>query len=34
MLDGDWPRIKAAYERWLDPQNFGPDGAQKTRLSL
>jgi RimJ/RimL family protein N-acetyltransferase len=34
MLDGDWPRIKAEYERWLDPANFGPDGEQKTRLAL
>ena len=34
MLDGDWPRLKAEYERWLDPANFAPDGTQKTKLRL
>lgn len=34
MLDGDWPRIRAEYERWLDPSNFDADGTQKTKLSL
>ena len=32
MLDGDWPRIKAEYERWLDPSNFDAAGTQKTKL--
>lgn len=32
MLDGDWPRLRAEYERWLSPDNFEPDGTQKTRL--
>jgi RimJ/RimL family protein N-acetyltransferase len=32
MLDGDWPALKAGYERWLDPSNFDASGAQKTRL--
>ncbi|KKB07031.1 GCN5 family acetyltransferase [Devosia geojensis] len=32
ILDGEWPRLRAEYERWLDPQNFVEDGAQKTRL--
>jgi RimJ/RimL family protein N-acetyltransferase len=32
MLDIDWPRLKAGYERWLDPSNFDADGTQKTRL--
>lgn len=32
MLDGDWQRLKAEYERWLDPANFAPDGTQKSRL--
>ncbi|MEO6013957.1 MAG: GNAT family protein [Devosia sp.] len=31
MLDRDWPAIKAEYERWLDPDNFG-DGRQKSKL--
>lgn len=34
MLDGDWPRIKAEYERWLDPDNFDSAGTQKTKLRL
>jgi RimJ/RimL family protein N-acetyltransferase len=32
MLDGDWSRLKAEYERWLDPQNFDVAGMQKTKL--
>ena len=32
MLDSDWPRLRAEYERWLAPENFGADGAQKTAL--
>jgi RimJ/RimL family protein N-acetyltransferase len=33
MLDGEWPARKAAYERWLSPENFDKDGGQKERLS-
>lgn len=32
MLDGEWPALRAEYERWLSPDNFGPDGAQKSKL--
>jgi len=32
MLDGEWPDIKAEFERWLDPGNFEADGLQKSRL--
>jgi RimJ/RimL family protein N-acetyltransferase len=32
MLDGDWPRLRAEYERWLAPENFGADGVQRTPL--
>jgi RimJ/RimL family protein N-acetyltransferase len=32
MLDGTWPRLKAEYERWLDPANFDAAGTQKTNL--
>jgi RimJ/RimL family protein N-acetyltransferase len=32
MLDSEWPRLRAEYERWLDPANFAADGTQKTRL--
>jgi len=32
MLDKEWPSIKKAYERWLDPANFSFDGHQLSRL--
>jgi RimJ/RimL family protein N-acetyltransferase len=32
MLDKDWPRIRAAFERWLDPGNFDAAGRQRTKL--
>ena len=32
MLDKDWPRLRAEYERWLAPENFGTDGIQKSPL--
>ncbi|HVT56160.1 MAG TPA: GNAT family protein [Xanthobacteraceae bacterium] len=32
MLDSEWPRVKAAFERWLDPGNFGEDGHQRRSL--
>jgi RimJ/RimL family protein N-acetyltransferase len=34
MLDREWPARKAAFERWLDPTNFDPQGRQKSALSL
>jgi RimJ/RimL family protein N-acetyltransferase len=33
MLDSEWPARKAAYERWLAPDNFDSDGQQKVALS-
>ena len=33
MLDSEWPSRKAAYERWLAPDNFDSDGGQKVALS-
>jgi RimJ/RimL family protein N-acetyltransferase len=33
ILDRDWPRLKAAFEHWLDPRNFDDDGKQKESLS-
>ena len=33
IVDRDWPRIRDAFENWLDPANFGQDGNQLTRLS-
>lgn len=32
LLDGEWPRAKAAFEAWLAPENFDADGRQKRRL--
>jgi RimJ/RimL family protein N-acetyltransferase len=32
MLDGEWPARKAAFERWLAPENFDRDGRQKKKL--
>lgn len=32
MLDGEWPRLRGAFERWLQPSNFDPDGRQRRRL--
>jgi RimJ/RimL family protein N-acetyltransferase len=34
MLDRDWPAIRAAYERWLDPVNFDAAGRQRSRLEV
>jgi RimJ/RimL family protein N-acetyltransferase len=33
ILDTEWPRIKAAFEGWLDPANFDADGRQKQPLA-
>lgn len=33
MLDGEWPARKAAFERWLAPENFDAQGSQKVSLS-
>ncbi|MDO5647940.1 GNAT family N-acetyltransferase [Paracoccus sp. (in: a-proteobacteria)] len=33
IIDADWPRIRAAYDAWLAPGNFDPEGRQKRRLS-
>jgi RimJ/RimL family protein N-acetyltransferase len=32
MLDREWPERKAAFEEWLDPANFTPDGRQRKSL--
>ena len=32
-LDGEWPRIREAFERWLDPANFDGDGRQRSALN-
>jgi RimJ/RimL family protein N-acetyltransferase len=33
ITDGEWPSLKAAFERWLDPANFTAAGEQRLRLS-
>ncbi len=33
MLDSEWPARKAAYERWLAPDNFDAASHQKVSLS-
>lgn len=33
IIDKEWPRLRAAYEAWLDPSNFDPDGVQKRKLA-
>jgi RimJ/RimL family protein N-acetyltransferase len=34
MLDSEWPARKAAFERWLAPENFDGKGRQRTSLSV
>jgi len=33
MLDSEWPARKAAFERWLSPDNFDVQGRQKQKLN-
>ncbi len=33
VTDREWPQIKEAFRRWLEPSNFGPDGRQRVALS-
>jgi RimJ/RimL family protein N-acetyltransferase len=33
ILDSEWPARKAAFERWLAPENFDADGRQRASLS-
>jgi RimJ/RimL family protein N-acetyltransferase/quercetin dioxygenase-like cupin family protein len=32
ITDGEWPAIRAEFERWLDPSNFDERGRQRTPL--
>ena len=32
IVDGEWPALRAEYERWLNPDNFDEAGQQKTKL--
>jgi RimJ/RimL family protein N-acetyltransferase len=33
VIDGEWPALRAAFERWLDPANFDADGRQRQNLA-
>ncbi|KKB07973.1 GNAT family N-acetyltransferase [Devosia chinhatensis] len=33
ILDGEWPALRAEFERWLAPENFDEMGVQKSRLA-
>jgi len=33
MLDHEWPRLKQAYDAWLDPANFDENDRQRTPLA-
>jgi RimJ/RimL family protein N-acetyltransferase len=33
ILDSEWPARKAAFERWLAPENFDAQGKQKESLA-
>ncbi|MFO0734407.1 MAG: GNAT family protein [Labilithrix sp.] len=32
ITDGEWPQLKARYQRWLDASNFDESGKQRRRL--
>ena len=33
IIDGEWPRLRESFERWLAPENFDADGRQKRKLA-
>ena len=33
IIDGEWPKVRGAYEQWLAPDNFDAGGGQKRKLS-
>jgi RimJ/RimL family protein N-acetyltransferase len=33
IIDSEWPAVKEAIQRWLDPINFDQHGRQRERLS-
>jgi RimJ/RimL family protein N-acetyltransferase len=34
ITDREWPKVKRAFERWLDPGNFDEAGRQRQGLSV
>ncbi len=33
LTDGEWPAVRTAHERWLDPANFDDEGRQRVALA-
>jgi RimJ/RimL family protein N-acetyltransferase len=33
MIDSEWPALREAFDKWLDPANFDAQGKQRLRLS-
>jgi RimJ/RimL family protein N-acetyltransferase len=33
VIDSEWPALREAFERWLDPANFAADGMQRRTLA-
>ena len=33
VIDSEWPALRAAFELWLDPENFAIDGSQRRPLA-
>ncbi len=33
VIDGEWPALRTAFERWLQPANFTADGTQRRGLA-
>jgi RimJ/RimL family protein N-acetyltransferase len=34
IIDREWPALRKAFERWLEPANFDAAGRQRTSLSV
>jgi RimJ/RimL family protein N-acetyltransferase len=33
VIDSEWPTLRIAFERWLDPSNFDAEGRQRVGLA-
>jgi hypothetical protein len=33
IIDREWPAVKAAFEAWLQPENFDAAGRQRRSLA-
>jgi RimJ/RimL family protein N-acetyltransferase len=33
IVDDEWPAVRAGFDAWLSPDNFGEDGTQKRSLT-